>query len=366
MKEYLVALNLIPNIGFKRTKALLDHFGGKYENIFKVPPRTISDILGIRKTLEYTPAEILKKAEEEINKAKEKDIRIITIEDNEYPEILTQIYSPPIVLYVKGDVNVLNKPCVSIVGTRTPTDLGIKNAKELAKELSRYDITIVSGFARGIDSAAHESTIQAGGKTAAVLGCGIDINYPARNAELKKSVIENGCIITEYALGVSPRKQNFPQRNRIIAGLSRACVMVEGAVDSGALITSNLAFEMNRNVFAFPGHIENDKYGGTNKLIKKNVASLITCHNDLIDELGGILNLELRKKNTKEKLSENIKNLSDIEKKILKSLDYFNAKHIDCIIEETKLAVNIVGQVLLSLELKGHVMQKPGKLFIRS
>ncbi len=366
MNKYLVALNLIPNIGFKRSKQLLDHFGGKYENIFKVPAKTISDILGMRKTPDYNPHEILEKTEEEIEKANEAGIKIITIEDNEYPDILKQTHSPPIVLYTKGDISCLERPCVSIVGTRNPTDLGIKNAKELAAELSKYNITIVSGFAMGIDTAAHESTVDNGGLTCAVLGCGLDIDYPVRNKQLREGVVNNGCLISEFALGVEPRKQNFPRRNRIIAGLSRACVMVEGAVDSGALITANLAFEMNRNVFAFPGHIENDKYGGTNKLIKKNVASLITCHNDLLDELGGILNLELRKRNIKEKLQENLKNLSDIEKKILKCLDYFDAKHIDFITEETKLAVNVVGQVLLSLELKGHVMQKPGKMFVRS
>jgi len=366
MNPYIVAFNFIPQIGYKRLQKLLEHFGGNYENILKIPARTLSEIAGLKKPVEYNTSELLKKAEKEIKDCEALHIKMISVNDNEYPELLKEIPSPPLMLYCEGNIECLKKHCVAVVGTRNPTTRGYKNAKELARELTKYDITIVSGFAAGIDSAAHKSTIDAGGETCAVFGCGIDVTYPKENENLRKEIPENGCVVTEFPLGTSPARTNFPMRNRIIAGLSRACVMVEGTADSGALITANLAFDMNRSVFAYPGSIDNERYQGTNKLIKKNIASLITCHNDLIDELSHLLELKHKETNLKEKIRENPVNLSSLEKKIINLVDSFQLKHIDLLVEESGEAVNTVGQVLLALELKGLVIQKPGKLFIRS
>jgi DNA processing protein len=366
LKKYFIALNLIPQIGFKRSLKLIEHFKGDPENIFKIPGRSLAEIAGISNIPDYNPDAVLSKAEEEREYCCKNDIDITTIDDAEYPDILKHTPSPPIVLYSKGDISCLNNHCISVVGTRKPSPRGKHNAYLLVKDISKYGITVVSGFAYGIDIEAHKGAIDSGGKTCAVLGCGIDIDYPSGNAKYREKITENGCIISEFPIGPPPAKMNFPRRNRIIAGLSRACVMVEGSSDSGALITANLAFEIDRSVFAYPGYIDDIRYTGTNKLIKKNIASLITCHSDLINELSNILDIKMIEKGLKEELKEIPANLSDIEKKVFKVLDYLNEKHIDLIVNETNLAVNIVGQILLSLELKGLAIQKPGKLFLRS
>ena len=211
-------------------------------------------------------------------------IDIISIEDKEYPELLKNIYSPPINLYIRGDKNILNQPSIAVVGCRYATDYGLKNAQKFAFDLSKSGFNIVSGLARGIDSFAHIGAIKAKGITTAVLGNGLDFIYPKENVRLAQQILDcGGAIISEYPLGTKPDKNNFPARNRIISGMCNGVFVVEAKEKSGTLITLDFALEQGRDVFAIPGNIDSENSFGTNEIIKQG-AKLVTCSQDIIEE----------------------------------------------------------------------------------
>lgn len=286
-------------------------------------------------------------------------IETIKIGDKNYPKILKQIHKPPKELYVKGRILGDTEFAIAIVGSRIASMYGLTTAERLGYELASRGLVVVSGLARGIDSASHKGALKAHGKTIAVLGSGLDIIYPPENKKLAEEIVEkNGALISEFPMGAPPAPKNFPQRNRIISGLSLAVVVVEAAKDSGALITADFALEQNREVFAVPGKVDSATSFGTNKLIKEG-AKLVQTADDIMDELG--LKLKASKGSAAEALKPNI---SQDEKAVYESLSG-EAKYLDDVVEEAKLPLNKTQEILLRLQIRKLVRELPGKHFIR-
>jgi DNA processing protein len=283
--------------------------------------------------------------------------RVVTIWDEEYPPILKKIYDPPLLLYFKGSFDEKDNYSIAIVGTRMPTNYGKVQAEAIAADLSRQGITIVSGMARGIDSIGHRAALKNNGRTIAVIGSGLDRIYPPENRKLFEEIAEKGLIISEYEPGTGPDAVNFPKRNRIIAGLSLGCILVETGVSGGGMQTAALSLDQNREVFAVPGYIGVKQSEGTNLLIKKGEARLITCAEDVL------LDLELKLKPVVGKNIPKVHHhLTLFEQRIIDTLKE-EPLHIDKIAEMSKIATSECLVSLLSLEFKGVVKQLPGKVF---
>jgi DNA processing protein len=283
--------------------------------------------------------------------------RIVTIWDDDYPPLLKKIYDPPLLLYFKGSFSERDQYPVAVVGTRQPTNYGKIQAEVIAGELSYQGITIVSGMARGIDSIAHRAALKNKGRTIAVIGSGLDRIYPPENRKLFEEISEEGLVISEYEKGTGPDAVNFPKRNRIISGLSLGCILIETAASGGGMQTAALALDQNREVFAVPGYIGVKQSEGTNLLIKKGEARLITSAEDVL------LDLELKLKPVIGKNIPKVKqDLNLFEQRIAESLKD-QPLHIDKIAEITKIPTSDCLVNLLSLEFKGVVKQLPGKVF---
>ncbi len=295
--------------------------------------------------------------ENEVSRLEKLNARVITYWDDSYPKILRNIYFPPLILYTIGNLTELDTNNIAIVGTRKPTDYGKSMTTKFAKELAKQNITIVSGLARGIDSVAHRSAIKAGGKTIAVIGSGLDVVYPPENRALFNDIAQNGAIISEFELGTKPDAQNFPRRNRIISGISLGALVVESKKNGGAMQTANYAMDQNREVFAIPGNLTVPESEGTNILIQRNEAKLVTAPDDILLELNLKIQPVVGKNIPKPKLD-----LGLFEEKIFNCLD-LNPKHIDIIANETGIATSECLVNLLSLEFKGVIQQLPGKMF---
>ncbi len=280
----------------------------------------------------------------------------ISREDSGYPESLRQIHDPPKQLWWEGDVSCLSGPIViAIVGSRECTSYGQEVAFELAKDLARSGAVIVSGLAYGIDTAAHRGALEGGGKTIGVLGCGIDIDYPAGNRELKKRITHSGAFISEFAPGTRATSWTFPQRNRIISGLSQGVVVVEAGLKSGSLITADFALQQGREVFAVPGNIRSPMSEGTHRLIQ-NGAKLVTSAKDILEELRLPMNLFPK---------ETSQAFSDEEKRVLNLL-LEGPLHMDALCESSGLPVDKMSSVLVELEINGRIRSLPGSRFERS
>lgn len=351
--KYWIALSRISGINWERLRGLLGIFGGVKE-IFYAPMSalleckiiTLPIAKRIRRFSEWD------EVEEEIKYLKEISASLISITDNNYPELLRNIFDPPLILYCRGKKDLLNSKCMAVVGSRHPTEYGREVTKKLTDELCEAGFTIVSGFAQGIDSEAHQSAIDANGSTIAVFGSGIDVIYPAGNNELYNLL--SGChlIITEFPPGTKPFKSNFPRRNRIISGISTGVVVVEATLNSGSLITASCAVDQGRDVFAVPGMITSTRSQGCHYLIKQG-AKPIESVKDIIEDFDVI------KKNC---LNIDDLNLSDNEKLIVETLKD-GKKHIDIIIESVKMPSSDASGILTNLELSGIVKQLPGKYF---
>lgn len=277
--------------------------------------------------------------------------RLVSISDSFYPDLLREIANPPPVLYYLGDLGLLAKPVICIVGSRRATRRGLVTASRLAHELSRRDIAVVSGLARGIDSAAHEGALKSDGGTCAVLGCGIDIPYPRENVPLAVEISKRGCLMSEFSPGVSPLKHHFPRRNRILSGLSLGVVVVEAGVDSGAMGTARWAVEQNREVFAVPGPVERAGSRGPHKLIREG-ATLVESVSDILSELppcGRIADpsgLPIGKSEPGA--------FSESERRVLAALE-LDPKHIDELVQICHISATSILPILLNLEMKGVV-----------
>jgi DNA processing protein len=288
----------------------------------------------------------------------------IALADDRYPAWLRAIPDPPAVLYCDGRIEPRDRQAVAIVGARKATPYGLRVTETLARELSGAGFTIVSGFARGIDAAAHRAALDAGGRTIAVLGCGLDVNYPPEHGRLREEIAASGAVLTEFAPGTQPRPMNFPQRNRIISGLSLGVVVVEAAEDSGSLITARLALEQGREVFAVPGSIDAPLSRGPHGLIKQG-AKLVETVDDIIEELLPQMDTAVAPKRRPgfSKAAE-IPNLSPEERLLLDQMSR-DPLHLDDLTERSGLTPAGVAGILLGLELKGAVRRLPGQRYYR-
>jgi len=309
----------------------------------------------------------------ELELAEKLGVWIIHLDDKRYPPVLKQIYDPPPVLYIKGSLNRQDNLCISIVGSRRCSLYGTEQSSRLAHFLSSAGFTICSGMARGIDTAAHQGALSAGGRTFAVQGCGLANIFPPENKKLFELIAESGACISELPLRYEPLSENFPPRNRIIAGLSLGTIVVEAGLRSGALITARAALENNRDVMAIPGKIDSPVSKGSHQLIKQG-AKLIESVEDVMEALGYIgKQLQSHAAAAAAKASEKVEaplfdasrlNLSDSERTIY---DYLSKEpsHIDQIIADTDLAPGNINAGLISLRLKGLIKQLPGNLFLK-
>ncbi|HOJ09630.1 MAG TPA: DNA-processing protein DprA, partial [Clostridiales bacterium] len=286
-------------------------------------------------------------------------IEVITIHDELYPYYLKNIYDPPVVLYCKGKI-LANENAISLVGSRKATAYGLEAGEELAYQLACLGITVVSGMARGIDSSAHKGALKAQGRTIAVLGCGLDVVYPAENKVLMNNILEKGAVISEYLPGTMPFQRNFPARNRIISGMSLGVVVVEAAADSGSLITANFALEQGREVFALPGNINRINSTGTNMLIKEG-AKLVMSVKDILEELS-IYNLEGENKIKNPIEQTRYKGLDKEERRIVECLKS-ESMYVDLLAKKAGYDIKYTNSILTMLELKGIIEQLPGKIY---
>lgn len=365
IQEYLIALNMVQGLASLRIKKLLVHFSDP-RNIFKASIKELASVDNIGTILAQRIRGMIDSVEfkKELRQISNLGIKVITIADKDYPLFLKQIYDPPPVLYIQGNLSVFRKPAVAIVGCRRASYYGLRQAERLATALSAREICIVSGFARGIDTAAHKGALVSSGNTIAVLGSGFMHLYPPENKALLKEVVKKGAIISEFALEVLPLRGNFPRRNRIISGLSQAVVVVEAARRSGSLITADLALSQGRDVFAVPGAANTINAQGTNKLIREG-AKLVEKAEDIIEELEIPINESKKRKNTA-KIKEDVQliNCNQSAEKILQILSY-EPLHIDSLVKSSNLSFSCVYKGLLELQLKGLVKEIEGKKFIK-
>ncbi len=283
--ERFLILNMVENLGSVRTQALLKHFGS-LEEIFQAKERGLKEVKGIGEKIAFEIIQSIRRIDlkKELDLIKRYNIKIVSFLDKGYPKNLKNIYDPPIALYVLGDLVPQDDAAIAIVGSRLASFYGIQQAERLGFELASRGVTVVSGLARGIDSSAHRGALKAGGRTLAVLGSGLLNIYPKEHRGLAEEISENGAVISEFPMRTIPERGNFPKRNRIISGLSLGVVVVEAAQRSGALITSDIAMEEGREVFAVPGKVDSITSRGTNRLIKQG-AKLVETANDILEEL---------------------------------------------------------------------------------
>ncbi|MFC1890684.1 DNA-processing protein DprA [Thermodesulfobacteriota bacterium] len=361
-RSHPVSLSFVPGVGAVLYRRLIERFGSA-EGVFKAGHAELSRIEGMSARIleSITGVEGQSRALREIRLADRAGVDIIPFEDLSYPKALRNIYDSPSILFRRG-ADCLDGPCVAVVGSRKPTRYGIRMAGELAGGLARRGFTIVSGMAYGIDSAAHRGALEAGGKTVAVFGSGVDVVYPKSNRSLCSRILENGAVLSEYVMGTMPQGRHFPARNRIISGLSLGVVVVEAAERSGSLITAFLGLEQNREVYAVPGPADATYSRGTNWLIKQG-AKLVQSVDDVINELP-----ELRDpadRGTCAGPPEKKRMMTCEEKTIMEAIGY-ETIHIDELAGETGMVVKDLSAALLSLELDGLVTQMEGKHFSRT
>lgn len=358
------ALKSIPGIGNILFKRLLDRFSSP-EKVFNASIQDLSQIIGISPNLaaRIKSFKFKKSIRKEIDYVIEKGFHIITFSDMDYPPLLRQIPDPPPFLYVSGKLFPKSSN-IAVVGSRNPTDYGISATKRLAENLVICGFTIVSGMARGIDSAAHEGALMGKGKTIAVLGSGLDRIYPPENRKLFDKISENGAVISEFSIQSPPEAHHFPIRNRIISGMSLGTVVVEAAKKSGSLITARLAADQNREVFAVPGSIHSFKSCGTNSLIKQG-AKLVENAQDIIEELFPQMQENLECISDNDYVDNTIKVLPDLnsdEQIVVDQLEPYPI-HVDELVRKTSMAPGKLLGILLRLELEGIAVQLPGKFF---
>jgi len=317
-------------------------------------------------------------AEDELKRVAEAGGTVLTPEDAGYPERLREIYDPPAVLWIRGSVELLSRPGIAVVGTRQPSPYGAGMAELLSRELAQRRMVILSGMARGVDTAAHKGALEAGGKTVAVWGTGIDVIYPKENKKLAEQIVATGgTIVSEYPMGTFPAPQNFPIRNRILSGMSVGVLVIEAAEYSGTRITARCAMEQNRDVYAVPGNVTNKNAWGPNTLIKQG-AKLTATWEDIWEDLPSEIKLQLEdeqavaaggESNLKETASLfNDPPLPEHERQVFSELRHDESTQLDELIErlEPKLGSAEIFAALFELELAGRVRQLPGKNYVRA
>lgn len=347
-----VRLTLIPGIGGETQRKLLGAFGLP-ETIFASGQRAIAELIGDKAASLLLTTDNQSAVDRAMVWAEEPGHTLICLADPTYPRALLQIPDPPVLLYVRGRVELLNTPAMAIVGSRNPTPQGNKNAEHFAAALTQAGLTVASGLALGIDAAAHRGALAANGATIAFIGTGIDRLYPAANHALALDIVNRGAIVSEFPLGTPPVAANFPRRNRLIAGCSLGALVVEATTESGSLITARLAAEQGRDVFAIPGSIHSPQSRGCHKLIKQG-AKLVETVQDILDELAWQTDTV-----TAEQMS-----LSSTSDEVLTALGY-DPCPFDELLGRSKLSADELAVSLLDLELAGKVATLPGGRYQR-
>lgn len=358
-----LALYLIPGLGNGTIKRLIKRFGHP-QRVFESSHDELMTLEGMRGPVAHhiVSRGFVSEAEQELEKAEACHARVVVYADPDYPSLLKEIYNPPMVLYVKGNALFMSRTFVAVIGSRNPTHYGVKAAEKLGSGLAGQGVGVVSGLAKGIDSAAHRGCLRGNGITVAVMGTGIDKVYPAANRDLYEQVVDEGAVVSEFPIGTPPEARNFPIRNRIISGLSRGVAVVEATLRSGSLITASLALDQDREVFAVPGSVESFKSRGTHYLIKQGAALIENAH-DIVTELGlaGRLHADEADSDTSGVCTEE---MGEMERRVYDLIGHYPV-HMDHIARTGALNPGELSSVLMNMELKGWVKQLPGKMFVR-
>ena len=353
--QYWIGFSRVPGIGPVRLRALLDYYGD-IQTAWQANPgelraigldkRSVESLVKTRDTINF---------DAELEKLVALGVQVVTWESPDYPELLKNIPDPPATLYIRGSLLPQDEWALAVVGTRSATTYGKECTRMLVGGLVENGITVISGLAYGIDTEAHKTALSRGGRTIAVLGCGVDIIYPAENKKLGQSIIENGALVSEYPMGTNPESGNFPRRNRIISGLSLGVLFAEGGFKSGAKITTDYALEQGREVLAVPGSILNKAGSGPNHLIQ-NGAKLITSVNDILEELN--LTMIAQQAEARQIIPDN-----QTEATLLAHLSS-EPVHVDDLGHATGLPAHDIAGTLTMMELKGMVRQVGGMNYI--
>lgn len=356
----IINLLNVPKIGPQKVLSIISKFDDS-TNWFELSEKQLCSVDGIdqksaKSIISYTDFDFGKRV---CDNTLSLNIDITFFKDKQYPKILKKIYDPPVLLFSKGKTIKPEEDSIAIVGTRSATEYGKKVTQMLASELSSSNISVVSGLARGIDTVAHKSTVSNGGRTIAVLGNGLDTIYPAENRKLAESIVENGTIISEFSIGTKPEAGNFPRRNRIISGLCHGIIVVEAGNRSGAILTALNAIDQNREVFAVPGRIYDKNSLGCIRLIR-NGAIPIKSGKDVLVNIENKLYNPIKPRQNELKLD-----LTNEEQEIYKLL-IDEPMHIDVLNEKSGKGITKLLNILLSLELKGAILQIGGKQFVRN
>ena len=360
--EACIALNMLPTVGPVRLRKLLEVFR-EPQQILAAKRDELRKVEGIGSEVadQISSWESIVDLGAELDRIREFGATVITQESPSYPRSLRESHAPPIVLYVWGELQERDHHAIAIIGARRTTHYGMESAKKLAYQLAYAGLTIVSGRARGIDTAAHQGALAAKGRTIAVIGSGLAKLYPPENAALAEKVrAGNGAIVSEFSMEIEPDRQTFPMRNRIISGWSHGILVVEAGLNSGALITASQAIEQGRSVYAVPGHINAPSAMGSNRLIQQG-AKLVMDASDILDDLQILLP---EAKPSAEAATRPLPPLSEDERRIYDAIEATETS-IDEITEKTKLPSAAVSSTLLQLELKRLVKQLPGKYFVK-
>jgi DNA processing protein len=359
--ESLIAINLIPKLGPVRLRRLLDAFGSP-ARILMAKKTELRGVEGIGPEI----ADLIANWEQNVDLAAElkriEDFgaKVVTASSPEYPPLLKEIHNPPMVLYVWGELTSRDHHSVSVVGSRQTSHYGLESAKKLSYQLAYAGLTIVSGLARGIDTAAHQGALAAKGRTVAVLGSGLLNLYPAENRALAEKIADgHGAVITEFPMTVKPDQQTFPQRNRIVSGWSDGLLVVEAGLNSGALITAGQAADQGRSIYAVPGQIDRPTSAGSNRLIQQG-AKLVMSASDILDDLQMLL----PEKPQLQKTPARSVILNEKEQAVYDSINEGETT-IDSIIAKSNLPPGVVSSTLLALEMKRLVKQLPGQHFVK-
>lgn len=351
ISKNLLALQLVDELSIKKKQTLINATGDLAE--LGRNKKRVFDALGDAYATEFFKK--LERIDDEIEKLRRRDISYVSKFDDEYPERLAEIEDAPLVLFVQGDVAALKTRALAIVGTRRPTRYGTRVAEEFARDISMAGVTIISGFARGVDGTAHRACVEMKKPTVAVFACGLDICYPAEHRNLREDILANGgAIVSEYALGVRPAQYHFPERNRLISGLSEGVLLVEAAKKSGSLITMRLAIEQNRDIYIVPSNIYSTESEGSNALLKEMPHSLVISPQDILDDMGV---------KSEEKVEEQVE-LSIGETLVLEAL-HDGELHFEELLAKTGLNVGELTNLLFNLQLGGLVDDLGGNYYAK-
>jgi DNA processing protein len=357
--EACVALNMIPQMGPVRLRRLLERFGSA-ENILLARTDQLSAVDGIGRALadNITRWQEFADPAAELKKAADLGAHVITAQDDEYPSALREIHDPPIVLYVRGHLTERDRHTVAVVGSRKCSHYATECAKKLSFQMAYAGLTVVSGLARGIDTAAHQGALAAKGRTIAVIGSGLGELYPPENAELAERIASSGAVVSEFSIDTKPDRQTFPIRNRIVTGMSFGVLVVEAGANSGALISANMAAEQGRTLYAVPGRIDSPAALGSNRLIQQG-AKLVISVDDILDDLPLVF-----KNRPDLPVAAPVADLTPDQQKILDALGT-DETALDSVIATSGLTAAAVSSTLLALEMRRLVKQLPGKRFVK-